>query len=185
MQHLDSPDLIELIAQRNEQALAELYDRYHRLIFSLAINVVGRQEEAEEITLDVFTSVWQKAHTYQSDRAKVNTWLTRMARNRAIDVLRRENVRPMKHSVLWADVSPEPAATDVSPEAAVQEEDQKRRVRQAIAGLPENQKEALALAYFKGYSHSEIARVLNLPLGTVKGRIRSAMQKLRTMLHDE
>ena len=185
MHQLDGPDLIELITQKNEQALGELYDRYHRLIFSVALNVVGRREEAEEITLDVFTSVWQKAHTYQSERAKVNTWLARMARNRAIDVLRRENVRPMKHSVLWADVSPEPAATGVSPEAAAQEEDQKRRVRQAIAALPENQRKALALAYFKGYSHSEIAGVLDLPLGTVKGRIRSGMQKLRTMLQDE
>jgi RNA polymerase sigma-70 factor (ECF subfamily) len=185
MQHLDDPDLIELTAQRNEQALAELYDRYHRLIFSVAINIVGSHEEAEEITLDVFTRVWEKAHTYQPERAKVNTWLTRMARNRAIDVLRRENVRPMKHSISWADTSSEPATKGRSPEAAAHEEDQKQRVRKAIATLPDKQKEVLALAYFKGYSHSEIASALELPLGTVKGRIRSAMQKLRTLLHDE
>lgn len=185
MQHLEGPDLIELIAQRNEQALAELYDRYHRLIFSLAINVVGRQEEAEEITLDVFTSVWEKAHTYQPELAKVNTWLTRMARNRAIDVLRRENVRPMKYSVSWANVSPEPAASDQSPELITQQEDDKHRVRQAIASLPDTQKEVLALAYFKGYSHSDIAKALDIPLGTVKGRIRSGMQKLRTILQNE
>lgn len=185
MQHLDSPDLIELITKRNEKALAELYDRFHRLIFSVAFNVVGRQEEAEEITLDVFTSVWEKAYTYQSDRAKVNTWLTRMARNRAIDVLRRENVRPMKESIQWAEVTPEPASSVNSPEESVQAEDRKRRVRQAIAALPETQQEVLALAYFRGYTHSEIALALDLPLGTVKGRIRSGMQKLRTMLQDE
>lgn len=185
MQHLKSPDLIELIAQKNEKALAELYDRYHRLIFSVAINVVGRQEEAEEITLDVFTRVWEKADTYQVERAKVNTWLTRMARNRAIDVLRRENVRPMKLSVQWADVAPEPASSENTPEESVQELERKNRVRRALAELPDTQQEVLALAYFKGYSHSEIAMALDLPLGTVKGRIRSGMQKLRMMLQDE
>ena len=185
MQHLDSPDLIALIVQHNERALAELYDRYHRLIFSVAINIVGRQEEAEEITLDVFTSVWEKAHTYNAQKAKPTTWLTRMARNKAIDVLRRENVRPAKHSVSWAMVSPEPTSQTPSPENIAKEEDEKRRVRLAVAALPETQQEVLALAYFEGYSHSEIAEALELPLGTVKGRIRSAMQKLRAALEDE
>ncbi|MGD2048872.1 MAG: sigma-70 family RNA polymerase sigma factor [Chloroflexota bacterium] len=185
MQQKDDLDLIELIDQKNEAALSELYDRYHRLIFSVALNVVGRQEEAEEVTLDVFTRVWEKAHTYRSDRAKVSTWLTRLARNRAIDVLRRENVRPMKHSVSWADVWPEPQDGKELPESAVQLTLQKKRVRQAITALPDFQKEVLALAYFKGYSHSEIAQALDLPLGTVKGRIRGGMQKLRFLLKDE
>ena len=182
---LDDTDLIDLITQRNETALSELYDRYHRLIFSVALSVVGRQEEAEEITLDVFTRVWEKAHTYRSDRAKVYTWLTRLARNRAIDILRRENVRPIKYSVSWADVWPEPQANSDPPESVVQLTLQKKRVRQAISTLPDPQKEVLALAYFKGYSHSEIAQALDLPLGTVKGRIRSGMQKLRVLLRDE
>ena len=185
MQHLDNQDLIALIVQKNEQALAELYDRSHRLIFSVAFNIVGRQEDAEEITLDVFTSVWEKAHTYQQDRAKPNTWLTRMARNKAIDLLRRENVRPSKHSISWSDVSPEPTSQILSPEAIAKEEAEKQRIRQAVAALPETQQEVLALAYFKGYSHSEIASTLDLPLGTVKGRIRSGMQKLRAALQDE
>ena len=102
--------LIDLIIQQDDAALGELYDRYHRLVFSIAIHVVGRPEDAEEITLDVFTNVWEKADTYRSQRAKVTTWLTRIARNKAIDVLRREEVRPMKHSISWAQVSPEPAA---------------------------------------------------------------------------
>jgi RNA polymerase sigma-70 factor (ECF subfamily) len=182
---LDDTDLIDLIAQRNETALSELYDRYHRLIFSVALNVVGRREEAEEVTLDVFTRVWEKAYTYRSDRAKVSTWLTRLARNRAIDILRRENVRPMKHSVSWADVWPEPQDGNDLPESAVQLKLQQQRVRQAITTLPNIQKEVLALAYFKGYSHSEIARALDIPLGTVKGRIRGGMRKLRLLLKDE
>jgi RNA polymerase sigma-70 factor (ECF subfamily) len=183
MQQLEDPALIDLIIQKNEAALGELYDRYHRLIYSIALHVVGRPEDAEEITLDVFTSVWEKAGTYQSERAKVTTWLTRMARNRAIDVLRRESVRPMKHSLSWAQVSPMPAV-DGRPEPAAHLAMQKERVREAIANLPEDQQEVLALAYFKGYSHSEIARELDIPLGTAKGRIRSGMQKLRALLHD-
>jgi RNA polymerase sigma-70 factor (ECF subfamily) len=185
VKQLDDQDLIGLIAQKNEAALGELYDRYHRLIFSIALNIVGRREDAEEITLDVFTRVWEKAGTYRSERAKLSTWLTRMTRNRSIDILRRENVRPMKHSIGWAEVTNEPKLDDDGPESAADLAIQKERVQKAIAALPDTQKEVLALAYFKGYSHSEIAGELNLPLGTVKGRIRSGMQKLRADLQNE
>jgi RNA polymerase sigma-70 factor (ECF subfamily) len=184
MQQLEDPDLIDLIIQKNEAALGELYDRYHRLIYSIALHVVGRPEDAEEIALDVFTSVWEKADTYQSERAKVTTWLTRVARNRAIDFVRRESVRPMKDSLSWAQVSPEPAANSDRPESAAHLAMQKERVREAMASLPEAQQEVLALAYFKGYSHSEIASELDIPLGTAKGRIRAGMQKLRALLYD-
>ena len=185
MQQLDDIALINLIIQKNEAALGELYDRYQRLIFSVAINIVGERGVAEEITLDVFTRVWEKADTYHPERAKVTTWMVRMARNRSIDMLRREAVRPMKHSVGWADISSEPAANNDSPETAAHLAIQKERVREAVATLPDNQREVLGLAYFKGFTHSEIARELDLPLGTVKGRIRSGMQKLRTLLQDE
>jgi RNA polymerase sigma-70 factor (ECF subfamily) len=91
----------------------------------------------------------------------------------------------MKYSVSWAMVSPEPAADTDRPETAAHLAMQKERVREAIAALPDVQQEVLALAYFKGYSHSEIARELDMPLGTAKARIRSGMQKLRLLLHDE
>lgn len=185
MQQLDDPALINLIIEKDEASLGELYDRYHRLVYSIALNVVGRPEDAEEITLDVFSRVWEKADTYRSERAKVTTWLTRMTRNRAIDVLRREEIRPMKHSVSWADVSPEPSTNSDRPESAALLSIQKERVREAINTLPDSQKEVLALAYFKGYSHSEIADELDLPLGTAKARLRSGMQKLRALLQDE
>jgi len=185
MQQLKDPALIELITQKDEAALGELYDRYHRLVYSIAINVVGMPEDAEEITLDVFSRVWDKAHTYRSERAGVSTWLTRMTRNRSIDVLRRENVRPMKHSVGWANAPREPVDESASPESATHIAMQITLVREAIASLPEKQQEVLALAYFKGYSHSEIAQELELPLGTAKARIRSGMQKLRALLVDE
>jgi RNA polymerase sigma-70 factor (ECF subfamily) len=185
MNLLDDPALMELIAQKSEAGLSELYDRYHRLVFSIAFGVIGRMEDAEEITLDVFTRIWHKADTYQVERAGVRTWLSRLARNRAIDVLRRESVRPMQHSIGWAEAGSEPLADGPAPEAAVQLAMQQRRVRRAIGALPRDQQVVLALAFFKGYSHSEIAGLLDLPLGTVKGRIRAGMQALRLALADE
>lgn len=172
------------IAQGDEAALGELYDRYGRLIFSVALNVVGDRASAEEITLDVFTRAWQKAGTYDSRKAKVVTWLTRMARNRAIDVLRREDVRPSKYSISWAETTVDPIGDD-NPETAAHLSLEAERIRVAVATLPETQQEVLALAYFKGYSHSEIATALDLPLGTVKGRLRSSMITLRLILVDE
>ncbi|HET6821451.1 MAG TPA: sigma-70 family RNA polymerase sigma factor, partial [Anaerolineales bacterium] len=93
--------LVSLIAQSHEQALAQLYDRYNRLIFSLAFAVVNDRESAEEITLDVFMRVWQKAGTYRAEQAKVSTWLTHIARNHAIDVLRRRAARLDQSAVHW------------------------------------------------------------------------------------
>lgn len=182
---LDDAALIRLVARAQADALSELYDRYNRLVFSLALNMVGDQATAEEVTLDVFTRVWEKAETYRADQAKVSTWLTSITRYRSIDILRRQSTRPEQHSVNWAEVSPEAMPSVNSPEEATELALQQERVRAAIAELPPDQKQALALAYFKGYSHSEIAQALDQPLGTVKTRIRLAMQKLRGMLHDE
>ena len=182
---LDDFTLIQRIVQRDEAALSALYDRYGRLVFSVAVGVVQNQETAEEVTLDIFTRAWDKAHTYDPKQAKVSTWLTRMARNLAIDRLRREKVRPFHHSVQWSDAATQSATEGNQPETAVHLNIEQARVRTAVTALPPAQQEALSLAYFQGYSHSEIAQTLNQPLGTVKGRIRAAMQKLRTLLADE
>jgi RNA polymerase sigma-70 factor (ECF subfamily) len=182
---LDDATLIKLIAQSQADALGALYDRYNRLVFSLALNVVGDQATAEEVTLDVFTRVWEKAGTYRAARAQVNTWLSSITRYRAIDVLRRRGARPEQRSVSWAEVTVTLIPHVNGPEADAELEMQRRRVRAAVAELPEEQKQVLALAYFKGYTHREIAQVLDLPLGTVKTRIRLALQKLRRTLHDE
>ncbi len=181
---LDDFALIQRTAQGDETALGALYDRYGRLVLSVAYGVVQNRETAEEVTLDIFTRAWEKAHTYDPQQAKVSTWLTRMARNRAIDRLRREKVRPFHHSVHWSDVIAEPVTESNQPETAVHLSLEQQRVRAAVASLPPAQQEALALAYFQGYSHSEIAQALDQPLGTVKGRIRAGMQKLRALLGD-
>ena len=182
---LPDSQLMILIAQGDAEAFSELYDRYQRLVFSLALNSVGERPLAEEITLDVFTRIWQKAATYRADRAQVQTWLGRIARNQAIDALRRRGARLEQHSVSWAEVSDDVTSPLDMPEVVADLRLQKEQVRAAIAQLSSEQQEVLALAYFKGYPHSQIAKRLNQPLGTVKSRIRSAMQKLRQILAAE
>ena len=176
--------LIQRMAQGDQQALELLYDRHVRLVHSVAYGVVQNREAAEEVTLDVFSRAWASAASYDHGQAQVRTWLSRMARNRAIDWLRREKVRPSLHSVTWAEVGHEPQAETIAPEQAVQARVEQEQVRQALATLPPEQQEALALAFFQGYSHSEVAAALAQPLGTVKGRIRAALKSLRTLLAD-
>jgi RNA polymerase sigma-70 factor (ECF subfamily) len=182
---LDDVTLIRLIAHAQADALSALYDRYNRLVFSLALNVIGDHGAAEEITLDVFTRVWEKAGTYRVEQARVSTWLTSITRHRAIDVLRRRSARPEQRSLAWAEVAADTLPGVNSPEAATELAMQRQRVRAALTELPEEQKQVLALAYFGGYTHREIAEALDQPLGTVKTRIRLAMQKLRHVLQEE
>ncbi len=182
---LDDEVLLGLIAHRRAEALSALYDRYGRLVFSLALNSVGSPAAAEEITQDVFLRVWERANTYRAEKAKVSTWLTSIARYRSIDILRRRSARPEQHSVRWADVAPADMPREDETEAAVELSLQRQRVREAIAELPEEQQQVLALAYFQGYTHRQISDALGQPLGTVKTRIRLAMQKLRSTLQNE
>jgi len=179
---LDDEVLIRLIVADNADSLSELYDRYNRLIFSLALNIVGDPGTAEEITLDVFTLVWEKASSYQPEKAKVNTWMTAITRNRSIDVLRRRGSRPERLNVDLFQIPSNQLPMDDELEEKTQAALLRERIREAVAQLPDDQREALQLAYFKGYTHRQIADVLDQPLGTVKTRIRLAMGKLRRIL---
>jgi RNA polymerase sigma-70 factor (ECF subfamily) len=182
---LDDQTLIGLIVQARAEALSELYDRYSRLVFGLALNSVGDSATAEEITQDVFLRVWQRARQYQADRGKVSTWLTSITRHRAIDQIRRRGSRPEQHSVAWAEISAMGESAVNGPERTALLTIERERVRAAVAQLPNEQKQVLALAYFKGLTQSQIAEALDLPLGTVKTRIRLAMRKLREMLQED
>jgi RNA polymerase sigma-70 factor, ECF subfamily len=177
--------LISLITQSREEALAQLYDRYNRLVFSLALAIVNDRATAEEITLDVFMRVWQKADSYRSDQAKVSTWLTHIARHHAIDVLRRRSVRPDQYAVDWEDAIPDHVSPEHNPQEFAELSQQRERIQAALAQLPADQRQALTLAYFNGYTQRQIAEVLKQPLGTIKTRLRLAMQKLRDFLRDE
>ena len=182
---LDDGTLIRLIIQARAEALGELYDRYGRLVYSLALSSVGDSAAAEEITQDVFLRVWQRARQYRANRGAVSTWLTGITRHRAIDQLRQRGARPEQQSVPWAELSPGAEPTTNGPERAASLAMERERVRAALAKLPPEQQQVLALAYFHGLSQSEIAAASNMPLGTVKTRIRLGMQKLREMLQDE
>jgi len=177
--------LISLIAKSQEAALAQLYDRYNRLVFSLALAIVNDRDTAEEITLDVFMRVWQKAGTYRADQSKVSTWLTHIARHHAIDILRRRAARLDQYAVHWDDASSSAESSQQGPPEFAELSARRERIHAALGGLPAEQKQALILAYFSGYTHQQIADILQQPLGTIKTRIRLAMQKLREHLSDE
>jgi len=181
----DDERLISLIAQLHEQALAQLYDRYGRLVFSLVLMIVDDRATAEEITLDVFMRVWQKAASYRAERARVSTWLTHIARHHAIDVLRRRSARPDHYAARWDELTPGVGLTAENPQESAELSQRRERVHAALAQLPPDQKQALALAYFGGLTQRQIAETLRQPLGTIKTRLRLAMQKLRNILQDE
>jgi RNA polymerase sigma-70 factor (ECF subfamily) len=184
MKQPDDASLIEQIARAQMDAFAELYDRYHRLVFSVAYAILGDRAVAEEVTLDVFVRVWQRAQTYQPERGKVSTWLVAITRHKAIDLLRWKKLRPESNSLDWDVSSLQNGFTLHDPEEQAELAQQRERVRQALAQLPADQRQALSLAYFRGYSQLQIAEALKEPLGTVKTRIRLGMQKLRELLKE-
>jgi len=180
---LNDEELLRLIAQAQENALGELYDRYSRLVYSMALNSVNEPALAEEITQDVFLRIWNKATTYQAEQGKVLTWIASITRYRSIDMLRRLKVRPEGNRATWAEEDePFDIIDPIDIEEEVELNQRSENIRKAIAELPSDQCQALTLAFFKGYSHAEIAQILNEPLGTIKTRIRLAMQKLRQTL---
>jgi RNA polymerase sigma-70 factor, ECF subfamily len=182
---LDDARLLRLVAGQRSDALGEIYDRYGRLVFSIAYNAISDPAIAEEITQEVFTRVWEKAGTYDAHIGKVSTWLVSITRNRVIDELRRQRVRGENNSVAWDMLPPGQGLTVDGPENDAELARLKHSIREALRSLPEEQKKVLAMAYFQGYSQSEIAVILGEPLGTVKTRLRLAMQKLRRMLSNE
>ncbi len=180
----DDESLIRLIIDGQSAALGVLYDRYGRLVFSLAFQVTNDAGVAEEITQEVFLQVWNKAATYQATQGKVTTWITSVARPRAIDSLRRRGARPEGHQADFEDSNERELVDPKGVEDQVEFLQQSSAVRRAMAQLPPEQQKALALAYFKGMTHQEIADLTGEPLGTVKTRIRLAMLKLKQILID-
>ncbi len=177
---LDDSTLIALVARRDEGALSALYDRYNRLVYSLAVRIVGDRALAEEIVLDAFVSVWRAAGSFVEERGRFVVWLMSVARHRAIDELRRLNVRPEGTAVELNDAQHTP-----QPDRLEDIVDVRRRreiVRLVMAQLPDAQRQALELAYFGGLTQQEIALKTNTPLGTVKTRMRLGMLKMRDEL---
>ena len=153
--------LLERIAKGDPAGISDLYDRYKTLVFSVAYNVLGNMEDAEEVTIDVFSKIWEKAESYTSPKATVKVWVARIARNRSIDMLRRRNVRLTSQSPKWADACLECLPANENPEEDLEIAMAHRAITDALAQLPANQRDALSLAYFRGYSHSQIAEILD------------------------
>ena len=177
--------LLERIVKRDPAGLSGLYDRYKTLVFSIAFNVLGNTEDAEEVTIDVFSNIWEKAESYTSRKATVKVWVASIARNRSIDVLRRRNTRLTSQSPKWADACLDCIPALENPEKDIEMAMAHKAVTEALAQLPKRQRDALSLAYFRGFSHSQIAEALAEPLGTVKTRIRSALQTLRKIMMED
>lgn len=177
--------LVERIIAKDSLAISELYDRFGRLVFSVALKILGNSESAEEVTQDVFVQIWRKAASFDPRLGNLSTWIASIARNRAIDRLRRLRIRPDESSLAWDDCCEDNPDEQSLVEPALITTDQRRSLIVALQTLPEEQQKALAMAYFQGMTQQEIARTLHEPLGTVKTRIRLALIKLRSVLHPE
>ena len=181
MDDAHSPDasLLARMAQRDPKALDLFYTRHARAVFSLALTMLGDHTRATDLTQDVFLLVWRSAGTYQP-AGSARAWLLRLTRNHAIDELRRDRRRLASESTL-----PAPRFHALPAPLALTDAAERQAVRDALATLPAEQRDALVLAFFQGLSHQEIATCLRTPLGTIKARIRRALQTLRQQLQGE
>lgn len=175
--------LLERIAGRDSAAVGELYDRHARVLYSLICRIVRDDGEAEDILQDVLLRVWNKAESYDPLLGSPLAWLVRIARNRAIDRLRAREVRPGMQAT--DEALPFLAADDdrtPGPERSAAQAEERLAVARALDQLPAEQRLLIEAAYFRGYTHSELAVRFNVPLGTVKTRIRTGMLALRDHL---
>jgi len=176
--------LLERIAARDAGAVGVLYDRYSGLLFSVILRIVRDRAEAEDVLQDVFVRVWTRADTYDGRLGAPGAWLTRMARNRAIDRLRAKRVRADVDAPdpTEGEAQAETAATMDTPEQLAQVKERQESMRSALATLTGEQRALITAAFFEGYTHSELASRFSLPLGTVKTRIRTGMLAMRERL---
>jgi RNA polymerase sigma-70 factor (ECF subfamily) len=177
-ERLADEELMPLVGRKDPEAFEALYDRHGGAAYSLAYRIVGDRAAAEEVTQEAFISVWRSGARFDAARGSVRSWLLSVVRNRAIDFLRSKAGKAPK-----LDFDDE-SALEQRPAAERTEDEALRRetageVRGAIANLPGEQAKVIELAYFGGFSHSEIAQMLQLPMGTVKGRMRLGLEKIR------
>jgi RNA polymerase sigma-70 factor (ECF subfamily) len=169
-------ELISLVGKSDAEALATLYDRHCRPAYSLAYRMMGEKQEAEDLVQDAFIKAWSSAASYRAERGSVRTWLLSIVHNRGIDQLRSLASRCRTQEKIKA-YAPKSQPSEAFAESW--RNSQGELVREALSALPPEQLKILELAYFSGYTHIEIAEQLGLPLGTVKGRMRLGLKKIR------
>jgi RNA polymerase sigma-70 factor (ECF subfamily) len=171
--------ILDSIARGAPEAFQALYDRYSRLAYTVAMRILNDEATAEDVVQDAFLSVWQRSSTYRPDRGSVRAWICTIVRNRAIDRLRGESGRA-RYELSLDRTLDEPSLSDTWAEVLASLE--RERIGRALQDLPPEQRQTIELAYWSGMSHTEIGRAMRVPLGTVKGRARLAMGKLREAL---
>lgn len=182
---LEDTALVGQVAEGDEDALGQLYDRFGQAVYSLCLRIVRDGATAEELTQEVFVRLWRSAASFEPTRGRVSTWLLRIAHNLALNEVRRRQSRPVvAPDVDWEleSASLADTSTEGDPSIAVWMRERAETVRHALAQLPTPQRQAIELAFFGGLSQAEVAAALGDPLGTVKSRIRVGMQRLRELL---
>jgi RNA polymerase sigma-70 factor (ECF subfamily) len=174
---LADEDLIPLVESGDTEALAGLYDRHGRSAYSLAYRMMGDRQAAEDLVQDSFIKIWRSAKSYRAERGSVRTWILSITHNRGIDHIRStaSRRRTQDRVEMTAETTQQSEAF-----SETWRNSQRRQVQQALKTLPDEQLKILELAYFSGYTHAEIAEMLDLPLGTVKGRMRLGMKKIKS-----
>jgi RNA polymerase sigma factor (sigma-70 family) len=177
--HLSDEALVALVSRSDESALAELYDRIGGTAYGLAYRVLRDEALAEDAVQEAFLGLWRSAGSFVPERAKASTWILTLIHRRAVDVVRREQRRRTEPP----EAAPEPA--EGSAEEAAWLRLDRERVQAALAQLPDQQREAIELAYYGGYTQSELADRLGQPVGTIKSRMFAGLARLRELLDDE
>jgi RNA polymerase sigma-70 factor (ECF subfamily) len=174
--HLSDEALVALAARSEQSALAELYDRYGRTAYGLALRVLRDQSLAEDAVQEAFLAIWRTASRFMPEKGRASTWILTLVHRRAVDTVRREQRRRADSLELAA----EPSVEGVEEDAWLRL--QRERVQEALRHLPDTQREALELAYYGGFSQSELAERLGQPLGTIKSRMFTGLSRLREEL---
>jgi RNA polymerase sigma-70 factor (ECF subfamily) len=178
--HLSDEAVLALVARSEEAALAEIYDRFGAVAYGLALRVLRDEALAQDAVQDAFLAVWRTATSFSADRGAARTWVLTLVHRRAVDLVRREERRrgdPLESA-------PEPASDELTDQQAWLRFE-RERVQAALRRLPDQQREALELAYYGGFSQSQLAERLGEPLGTIKSRMHTGLARLRELLEAE
>ena len=181
VERLADEELMPLIGAKDPAAFEVVYDRHGGAAYSLAYRIVGERGAAEDVVQEAFISIWRSGARFDPTRGSVRTWTLGIVRNRAIDALRGRSARVPRLDLDFDALLEQRPAAEATDEEALRRSEA-REVRGALGELPAEQAKVIELAYFGGFSHSEIASMLGLPLGTVKGRMRLGLEKIRTQL---
>ncbi|MBV9336288.1 MAG: sigma-70 family RNA polymerase sigma factor [Solirubrobacterales bacterium] len=180
MRGLADEELMDLVDDGEVRAFEVIFDRHAGAAYSLALRMCGRRALAEDIVQEAFLSLWRSGTSYDRGRGSVRSWVLSAVHNRAVDALRRAGSKAGRdvHDEGIAERLPAREATD----AEVERRDDARRIRSALGELPPDQRRVIELAYFGGLTHNQIAEMLELPPGTVKGRMRLGLTRMRSAL---